>query len=427
MGGVGSTSNVAVDMVDEQRPYRAIVLPFGLLQVLPNLPKLNPTSDEFDLVRAIEYSISPIHYIIGRDDTDTASAFVTDLRNGELSRDLNDYRGFEPDTSITAEGLASPSWGYTFKLRNHPDGTFQGIYVGAGPYLSMVTSAEIDPALAAVFASPTPVSIPNTSFYMSNDTEGQFALALTGGYRARLAMFGESSSSNQDGLSNQAASGLYLGANFHVLRGFSYEHFEPDARLDTNNQGLLVVDPTKGLPVTIQRTNSSSGSGFALDAGMSAVIDRWELGVGVNGIANRINWSEVESTNYVLDSLFNGGEFQDLPTVAVDDVRVELPVDVRANGAYNTDGWTAVSEFGHGYNGTTFRAGGEKRFVRFQLRGGARFVTDQWQGTGGVGYNLTPNFGVDVGLFSTSANLERTRHLAIAVSLRVVRKGITVQ
>ncbi len=91
MGGVGSTSNVAVDMVDEQRPYRPLVLPFGLLfQVLPNLPKLDPTSDDFDLVRTIEYSASPIHYIVGRDSTSTASAFITDLRNGTLSRDLND-------------------------------------------------------------------------------------------------------------------------------------------------------------------------------------------------------------------------------------------------------------------------------------------------------------------------------------------------
>ena len=69
LGGVGSTSNVAADMVDEQRPYRAIVLPFGLLQVIPNLPKLDPTKDEFDLVRAIEYSASPIHFIVGRDDS----------------------------------------------------------------------------------------------------------------------------------------------------------------------------------------------------------------------------------------------------------------------------------------------------------------------------------------------------------------------
>ena len=56
IGGVGSTSNVALEIVDEQRPYRAIVLPFGLFQILPNMPKLDPTKDEFDLVRAIEYS-----------------------------------------------------------------------------------------------------------------------------------------------------------------------------------------------------------------------------------------------------------------------------------------------------------------------------------------------------------------------------------
>src|SRR5262245_27983662 len=92
MGGVGSTGNVASNMVDEQRPYRAIVLPFGLLQVLPNLSKVDPTKDDFDLVRAIEYSASPIHFIVGRDNSNTASAFVTDLRNGELNRDLNVYR-----------------------------------------------------------------------------------------------------------------------------------------------------------------------------------------------------------------------------------------------------------------------------------------------------------------------------------------------
>src|SRR5262245_64142217 len=81
LGGVGSTSNIAVDMIDEQRPYRAIVLPFGLLQVLPNLPKVDPTKDDFDLARAIEYMASPIHYIIGRDDTESGQLFFTDLRS----------------------------------------------------------------------------------------------------------------------------------------------------------------------------------------------------------------------------------------------------------------------------------------------------------------------------------------------------------
>src|SRR5215510_12509159 len=161
MGGVGSTGNVASNMVDEQRPYRAIVLPFGLLQVLPNLPKLDPTKDDFDLIRAIEYTASPIHYIIGRDDTDSGEQFVTDIRNGTLSRDLNVYRGFVPATSITAEGLASPNWGGTIKFHKGRDGSFQGVYVGAGPYLSMQTSSSFDSALANLLASPTPVYLPN--------------------------------------------------------------------------------------------------------------------------------------------------------------------------------------------------------------------------------------------------------------------------
>ena len=124
--------------------------------------------------------------------------------------------------------------------------------------------------------------------------------------------------------------------------------------------------------------------------------------------------------NYVLDSLFAGGDFVDLPAVSVADVRVELPVDVRVHGAYNAGPWLAIAEYGHGYNGTTVRAGYEQRLGRIQLRGGARYVNDRWEPTGGAGFTLTDGFGVDVGLFGTSANLERKRHLAIAVSLRLM-------
>ena len=423
LGGVGSTSNVALEIVDEQRPYKAIVLPFGLFQVLPNLPKLDPTKDEFDLVRAIEYAASPIHFIVGRDDTNSASAFVTDLRNGTLSRDLNVYRGFSPATSMSAEGLASPNWGYTFKLKKDPKGGFHGIYAGAGIYFSMNTAAEIDPALAAVFASPTPVYIPNTSFYMSNNTESQFGMAITGGYRARFAVFGTGPGGSGDATGgNRAIEGLYVGANVHYLHGFNYEHFQPSARLDTNAQGLLTVNPALGLPVTITRTTSSSGTGIAADVGAAAIVGKWELGLGVNGIGNHMDWSSAERTNYVLDSLFNGGEFNDLPTIPVDDVRVELPVDVRGNASYDAGPWMAITEFGHGFNGTSARIGYEQRLGRVQLRGGARYIKERWEPTGGAGYNLTNHFGVDVGLFSTSANLERQRHLAIAVSLRLMAK-----
>ena len=221
-----------------------------------------------------------------------------------------------------------------------------------------------------MFASPTPVYVPNTSFRMSNDTVSQFALAVTGGYRGRFAWPGGGSGSGGGG--HQALEGLYVGANYHFLHGFNYEHFEPKARLDTNGQGLLFVNPALGVPVAITRTTAPGGNGSAIDTGVAAIIARWEIGFGVNGIANRINWKDVERTNYVLDSLFNGGDFVDLPTVPIGDERVELPVDYRANGAYAADTWSAVTEFGHGYNGTSFRAGFEQRFKRTQLRGGGR-------------------------------------------------------
>jgi hypothetical protein len=95
-------------------------------------------------------------------------------------------------------------------------------------------------------------------------------------------------------------------------------------------------------------------------------------------------------------------------------------VDVRANVAYDPGSWMAITEWGHGYNGTTFRAGYEYRFDTTQLRVGTRYVKERWEPTGGVGFTLSRSFGVDVGLFGTSANLERERHLGIAVSLRFI-------
>ena len=241
--------------------------------------------------------------------------------------------------------------------------------------------------------------------------ESALALAVTGGTRARIA-WPSGVGSGEEG---------HTGANYHYLHGFRYENFEPNARLDTNAQGFLTVNPRLGLPVTIVRSTSSSGRGFAIDTGVAAIINRWEVGFGVNGIANRIEWSDVERTTYALDSLFSGGEFVDLPTVPVADTRMELPVDVKGNAAYNAPAWTAITEYGHGYNGTSFRAGFEQRFNRIQLRGGGRYIKERWEPTGGAGFNLSDAFAVDVAAFGTSANLERQRHMAFAVSLRFMR------
>src|SRR5687767_6313885 len=119
--GLGSPTggeNLASRMIDDESEYRAIVLPFGLIQVFRDFKKLNPSNDEFDLVRMIEYAAGPIHYTIGRDSSDTkADDFITDIGNQELSRDLNVYKGFIPVNQPAAAGLAAPNWGKTFRVR----------------------------------------------------------------------------------------------------------------------------------------------------------------------------------------------------------------------------------------------------------------------------------------------------------------------
>jgi hypothetical protein len=47
---------VARKLVDEERGYRSIVLPYGLIQVLEDTSIFNPDDDNFDPVRAGEYA-----------------------------------------------------------------------------------------------------------------------------------------------------------------------------------------------------------------------------------------------------------------------------------------------------------------------------------------------------------------------------------
>jgi hypothetical protein len=188
MGSPAGEANLATRMIQDARPYRTIVLPFGLIQVLRDFDRLDPSSDDFDLVRAVEYGASPVHYTFGRERGDSkADDFIVDIGNGELNRDLNVYKGFIPVNQPPAGGVAAPSWGKTFRFRASEDGAFQGVYAGAGPYISMRTAPVIDPRLIQILGSGPPVYIPNAQLTMQDTTQGQMALAVTGGYRARLA------------------------------------------------------------------------------------------------------------------------------------------------------------------------------------------------------------------------------------------------
>ncbi len=410
LGGIGGTGNIAARLVEEERGYGSIVLPFGLFQVFEDTSIFDPGDDNFDPVRAAEYFASPLHYTFDRKGSDSGQQFVNDIVNARLNPNLNVYRGFEPASELFGEGLASPTWGKTFTVRD--DGAFHGIYVGAGPYLSVRTDNMIDQEFIDLLASDVDVFVPNASFLITDDTIDQFALAITGGYRARLPLPGRSSvGSGRDG--------VYIAVNYNYLYGFRYDDISMDVRFDTDANGLVTVAPTT-VPVAIDRLTANRGRGFALDFGAAVVVDRWDFGFGASGVANRIDWEDVQRESFVLTSLFDGGDFIETPLGPLgEDRRVELPVNYTGNVAYHEDEWSAYAEYAHGFQDNNFHGGLEYRLARVELRGGGRFARDRWFASGGVGFDLSPGWSVDVAAFGTSTNIERKRHTAIAVSLRL--------
>ncbi len=385
MGGAGSaTPNVAFGMVAPADAYGVIPIPIGLFQVFSNLDTFNPSSDEFNPVLALELASSPLNYTFGRLEVEPVDIFVTDLVNGDLNRDLSTYRVFVLE-SQSAQGLASGGWGKTFKFAKRDNGAFQGFYIGAGPYLSFDTQLDVDPKLTQILGSETPVYFPNDSLKVLNASAVQLALSITFGYRARFAFPGESvtppaaPAAPAGGPAPEPPSrdGIYVAANYRYLRGFHYLEPDTTVRFDTNAQGLVVLNPTT-TPLVIEDLEASTGRGRAVDVGMEVVRGPWQAGVGVSGIGNKIDWSDLTRKRFTLNSLFAGGDFvdQEIPTVSTN-VPVKLPVVTTGNFGYDGGDWAFSTDATHGYNGNSFHGGVERRLGSFALRGGARVLAGQ--------------------------------------------------
>jgi hypothetical protein len=413
MGGTGYSENIASRMIEDQRPYTAIALPLGLIQIAQDRDRLDPRNkDIFDPVLVMEYAANPIHYTFGRDPGGARGRLVNNLINGNMSRDLNSYRGIELSTNLKSEGLSSPSWGKTFKFRRSQEGAFQGFYVGAGPYFSAMTDLNIDKGLADVLASSTPVAIPNRNFSISDRSAGQLAMAVTGGYRARFNLPGKMASRRD---------GIYIGVNYNYLYGFRYMDSAISAQLNTGADGLITIMPMT-TPLNINYYESNSGKGFALDFGVGAVINKWELGFGANGVANRIDWHDLTLRNYRLQSLVTEADFieQRLPATP-SDLTEKLPIQYTGNVGYHERAYTLIAEVANGFQGTSFRGGAEYKLSRIEFRGGARYGLDRWHPTGGIGIDFCKILSLDFAAFGTTTNLERQLRPSLAVSLRINR------
>ena len=107
---------------------------------------------------------------------------------------------------------------------------------------------------------------------------------------------------------------MYVAANYHHLQGFRYGKADARLQLDTDTNGFLVPDPIER-PFLLNCNTSSKGIGLSMDFGAAFVVNRWDFGAGVSGVANRIKWRDITRRELALVSLVYGNEF----------VHVQLP------------------------------------------------------------------------------------------------------
>ena len=410
LGGAGGTPNVASKLVEQERRYSSILIPVGLVKVLSDVRVFYPNREDFDFSRAVEFAASPLHFVFGRKKDITARSFFRDVVNAQLNSDPNAYSGFALPVVTDAEGLLSLTWGKTFMLQKG-DRSFQGIYVGAGPYLASQAYFAFDAELERVLSGSGNRYVPSASLGVGGGESDRLALDITGSYRARFPLFaGDGAAASRNG--------MYVMANYHHLQGFRYDRIDARLQLDTDPNGLLVPSPPER-PFLLDWHSSSGGVGLSMDFGASFVVNRWDFGAGVSGVANRITWHDITRHELSLVSLVNGNEFVHvkLPRTGIT-ARTELPVTYTGDLSYHRDTWSAYSEYSHGLGGTNFRAALEYRLGEFELRGAGRYSQGSWYPSAGVGFDFTRRFGIDAGLYGTQTFLESEPHVGLAISLR---------
>ncbi len=253
--------------------------------------------------------------------------------------------------------------------------------------------------------------LPAATLGIGGGETDQLALSITGGYRARFPMF------VQDG-AEAGRNGMYVAANYHYLHGLRFDDFNAKLQLETDSAGLVSSTP-QAPPFTLEWQTSSTGRGMALDFGVTFVRNRWDFGAGVSGVANRINWSKITRHHVALVSLLDGNEFVHvkLPLIGASR-RFVLPVTYTGDVAYHREKWSLFTEYSRGFQGNNFLTGLEYRLGAVELRGAGRISQGNWYPSGGAGFNLTRNFGIDAALFGTKTFLETHAHVGLAISLR---------
>lgn len=495
LGGTRPVTSIASGMVPRRRQYRSFVLPFRLLQILRDSDVYNPHSIDFDPVRAAMNVASPLHWTFAELPPSDYSMLLNDLLDfglditgyfAELGIDVSELEAllasetsgaagmpgaslpagkhprrllaaapaasapFDTDafridlqrwdwsTGYLAEFLFSNHWGRTFLVHEQPNGVTHSAYVGAGPYLSFHSDADVHAGASTYLGVesivrsidegrlPPDIVGATLEFGIDNHTYSQMAATIVGGYRLRLPLPGWMPFAGRE---VSGRDGIYVAADYHYLHGLFHENVGTNFMLTADTADLFVTDydPTSVSVGRIERLTSRSGRGLSLDLGAAVAVGRWDFGFGATGLMNRISWRDVRRgvLPLVENNLYEGfgaGVLDDIqsPVDTLDSsLRVSTPRRYTADVGYHRPTWSMLGNYSRGFVGNSVHAGMEYRLSWGELRYGGVFKRDRWHPTGGVGFELRPGWHLDVAAFGTSLNPQRARRLALAMSLRL--------
>jgi hypothetical protein len=82
----------------------------------------------------------------------------------------------------------SHTWGRSFRVPSSTSRLINKAYVGGGPYLAIQTAALFDQRLVNLLGASSAEYVPNSSLEIGNQSRGQTAARITGGYRGDLRL-----------------------------------------------------------------------------------------------------------------------------------------------------------------------------------------------------------------------------------------------
>lgn len=408
LGGLGGEQNIFTSGLADARGEHSFALPFGLLRLLQERQRFDPRSTGFNPLELLAFTANPMHVPVAGGTSAAASLFASDVRNGTVSRDLNAYRGFTPQ-AFEAARLIAPRWGHTFTIGSRrPDARVSHhVYVGAGPNLALRTALAMNGPFTDLLYATGPRYERNSRLTLANQTTGQIALAITGGYRGAYRLAGDME--------------LHVMLNLNGLRGLRYEGADVALAFQTDASGL-VGSSTAAAPLSILRRTSTHGAGRSADAGIGFVRGRWEAGISGQNIANRMTWRDAARRTYTMTNVTGrSAQFTITAPIPLGAFTDALPEAYRANLGYRSGRTSLQAEAGREGNRKALRAGAEYSFARLAVRGAASWLNDAWQPSAGLSLPLGRGLWADAAFFSTTANIERRRQYTLATSLRLAR------